>query len=150
MGEKKHGVAPQNKRGAHSRPAGDEWVTCHPWFRAWELTGPDVAFRTRGVFSPLLLGLRIPIALDTRVMRRTCFATPIHRPFPLLCSPISALSSAAVNDLSLCGFRNSYDFIHARSPFVILGYCSSKSTADVHGAVLFLGVLSPLSKQFLK
>ena len=61
---------------------GGEWVTRHD--KAWELTSPDVACCTRGVFSPLLMGLHIPVTLDTCVIQHTCFATlvlPLHLPF---------------------------------------------------------------------
>lgn len=86
--------------------------------KAWELTGPDVAFCTRSVFSPLLLGLHIPVTFNTRVTRRTCFTTLVFRPpstIVSLCSSTSTLSRTTINDLPLCGFQNNYDFIHDRS-----------------------------------
>lgn len=92
--------------------------------KAWELIGPDVAFCTRSVLSPLLLGLHIPVTLDTRntthVLCYPCSSPSIY--CSPLCSLTSTLSRTAVNGLSLCGFRNSYDFIYdrSRSPFVIL------------------------------
>lgn len=92
--------------------------------KAWELIGPDVAFCTRSVLSPLLLGLYIPVTLDTRntthVLCYPCSSPPIYR--SLLCSLTSTLSRTAVNGLSLCGFRNSYDFMYDRSCsiFIIL------------------------------
>lgn len=57
------------------------------------------------------------------------------------------LSTVVVNDLSLCGFRNTfvhYDFVYVRSPLVILGHCSAIAEISLWG------VLVSLSGRFLK